>query len=72
MERKFVKSTNIKSIGYDESTSVLEVEFNNGSIYQYSPLLNSGYQSLMSAKSKGVFFNENIKNNETIRVTKIK
>ena len=35
MERKNVVSSNIKSIGYDESAMVLEVEFNNGAVYQY-------------------------------------
>ncbi len=35
MERYSVASSNIASIGYDEPSQTLEVEFLNGSIYQY-------------------------------------
>jgi hypothetical protein len=35
MERHSVTSSNVKSIGYDASSSTLEVEFNSGGIYQY-------------------------------------
>ncbi|MBT9614418.1 MAG: KTSC domain-containing protein, partial [Burkholderiales bacterium] len=36
MERKKVSSSKIRSIGYDERAQTLEVEFNNGSVMQYS------------------------------------
>ncbi len=35
MDRIRVSSSNVASVGYDESTSTLEVEFHNGGIYQY-------------------------------------
>ena len=35
MERDYVESTMIRSYGFDSSTSTLEVEFNNGAIWQY-------------------------------------
>jgi hypothetical protein len=35
MERKPVVSSNIRSVGFDESTGKMEVEFSNGRIYEY-------------------------------------
>lgn len=35
MERISVSSSNIKSIGYDQETETLEIEFNSKHIYQY-------------------------------------
>lgn len=62
MIRQSVSSSNIESIGYDEATSVLEIEFHNGSIYQYFKVPRDIYDELMSANSHGKFFFENIKN----------
>lgn len=42
-------------------TQVLEVEFLNGGIYQYSNVDQSMYNSLMSASSHGSFFGQNIR-----------
>ena len=62
MERSYVPSTNISSIGYDEATETLEVEFLNGSIYQYYNVPMNIYEQLMQAGSKGKFLNAYIKN----------
>jgi len=35
MKRKTVKSSNIKSVGYDIRNKILEIEFNNGAVYHY-------------------------------------
>lgn len=61
MERTPVSSGNLASVGYDESGAILEVEFNNGRIYQYSGVPEEVYQGLMNAGSHGIFFNEFIK-----------
>jgi len=61
MERKPVTSSNIASIGYDESTSTLEIEFLNNSIYQYFDVPKHIYQGLMQADSHGQFLAQNIK-----------
>ncbi|MCK1246269.1 KTSC domain-containing protein [Streptococcus uberis] len=45
MNRKFVSSSNVRSIGWENNT--LEVEFNNGSIYRYDNVSESQYQSLL-------------------------
>lgn len=61
MERTVVSSSNIASIGYDETIAVLEIGFLNGRVYQYSGVPEEIYQGLMSAGSHGVYFNQVIK-----------
>lgn len=62
MERYSVASSNIASIGYDEGSETLEVEFLNGSVYQYYNVPQNMYDQLMQAGSKGRFLNTYIKN----------
>lgn len=71
MERKKIVSSNINSIGYDEDTKTLEVEFFNQKVYQYSPITQEGYSLLMNAESIGSFFAKNIKNNKDIQCTEV-
>lgn len=61
MERDIVASSNLASVGYDRSTEILEVEFLDGSIYQYFNVPQSIYEQLMQAPSKGGFLNSCIK-----------
>jgi hypothetical protein len=62
MNRVPVTSSNIVSIGYDENRMILEVEFKNGWVYQYSKIPLGIYEGLMSAGSHGRYFNAYIKN----------
>ncbi|TBB56943.1 KTSC domain-containing protein [Rhizobium ruizarguesonis] len=62
MMRDPVSSTNVLSVGYDEPTETLEVEFSNGSIYQYYNVGSALFQQLMQAPSKGQFLNAYIRN----------
>lgn len=62
MKRTYVMSTDIKSIGYDESSRVLEIEFLNSSVYQYKNVSKIAHLALMTAQAKGLHFNTNIKN----------
>ncbi len=61
MERTKVNSTNIAAIGYEEETSILEVEFKRGGVYQYSGVSIGVHSSLINAESKGKFFAEHIR-----------
>lgn len=61
MERIAVSSSNIGAIGYEAETLTLEVEFNNGSFYQYHGVPQEVYDALMQSGSKGTFLNTNIK-----------
>lgn len=57
MERQYVSSSNIASIGYDPDNQVLEIEFLSGAVYQYY----SVYDGLMAADSHGKFLDVYIK-----------
>lgn len=62
MERQPVSSSNISSIGYDQNTNVLEIEFIAGTIYQYFDVPEYVWRGLMEAASHGSFFTQHIKN----------
>jgi hypothetical protein len=62
MDRQSVNSTNLASVGYDPTSETLEVEFTNGSIYQYYNVPQIIFDQLMQAPSVGVFFNANVRN----------
>lgn len=61
MDRQRVRSSNVRSIGYDATSSTLEVEFNSGGVYQYSGVPEAVYAALMRASSKGSYLNGHIK-----------
>ena len=62
MDKQSVASSNVRSIGYDQQTQTLEVEFYSGSVYQYYSVSEHIYQELMKAPSKGKFLHMYIKN----------
>lgn len=62
MEKYSVAASNIASIGYDPSRDTLEVEFLNGSIYQYFDVPEYLYEQLMETPSKGRFLHAYVKN----------
>lgn len=70
MERKFVSSSNLYSVGYNGVTAVLEIQFRNGSIYQFLNVSGAVYQALMDADSHGKYFNYCIKNRYRYRRTR--
>lgn len=57
LRMKPVESDNLVSVGYDESSQVLIIEFNKKRLYRYEKVPESLYVDLMKAKSKGAFFN---------------
>lgn len=61
MERTPVTSSNLAEVGYDPASMTLEVLFHHGGTYQYFDVPESEFQALMSADSKGEYFNANIK-----------
>jgi hypothetical protein len=61
MNRQPVTSTNLRSVGYDSTSQILEIEFHSGGIYQYLNVPSNVYSSLLSAGSKGSYFHSFIK-----------
>ena len=61
MERTYVDSSMITSVGFDSTTCMLEVEFKkNGQVWQYFDVPESSYLEMRAASSIGKFFNANI------------
>ena len=60
MIRQIVRSTSLKTVGYDPQSQTLEIEFHQGEIYQYFGISEFLFKGLMLAGSKGAFFNRNI------------
>jgi hypothetical protein len=58
MKRIPVKSTNVKSVGYDLETKTLQVEFKSGGIYQYAGVQPEMYADLLKAESVGRFVSQ--------------
>lgn len=67
MERKRINASNIRSVGYDVREQVLEVEFSNGSIVQYSGVSPEVHRGLMNAPSPGSYFRDKIEEDYTAR-----
>ena len=61
MKRTQVVSSNISSIGYDEDSSTLEIEFNSGAVYQYFDVPLKIFEGISNADSKGQYFAQHIK-----------
>jgi len=69
MEMTRVASSNIASVGYDEDSSTLQVEFNNGTTYQYFDVPENLFIGLRYADSVGGYLAANIKG--TYRYSKV-
>jgi len=65
MERNYIESKMIASIGYDFESSVLEIEFNSGAVWQYYDFPESIWYEFENSDSKGKFFHREIKNHYT-------
>lgn len=65
MNRQYVDSSMIISIGYDALTCTLEVEFKDGIVWQYHEFPEYMWYEFESAESKGKYFNANIRKQYT-------
>ena len=61
MERIPVDSSILVSVGYEPTSATLEIELLTG-IYHYFGVPTDIYEGLMSAGSKGAYFNQFIRN----------
>jgi len=65
MERKRRNASNIRSAGYDARNRVLEIEFSNGGITQYTGVSEEIYRRLMNSPSPGSYFQDQIEESFT-------
>ena len=60
MDRTPVKSSMMKSVGYDPATKILHVEFPTGQVYEYSGVTPEQHSAFMAAESMGKHFGKHI------------
>ena len=65
MDRQYVESSMINSIGYDMDAAILEIEFKNGAIWDYPDFPEYLWYEFEATESKGQFFHQNIKRQYT-------
>lgn len=70
MERKKVSSSSIRSVGYDDRNRVLEVEFSDGRVTQYSGVTAEVHRRLMNAPSMVSYFRDNVEESFTAKRVK--
>ena len=56
MHRNLVNSSVLRSVGYDTANRTLEVEFHDGTVYQYYGVSAIVYRDLLAASSMGQYF----------------
>lgn len=62
MERKEVKSSQIKTVGHDAAALQLEIEFHTGHVYRYFDVTAEEHQKFITADSIGKHFGQFIRN----------
>ena len=62
MARVDLQSTSLNAATYQDQRGFLELEFRSGAIYRYIGVPEQVYQELLSAESKGRYFNQHIRN----------
>ncbi len=67
MERKRLNASNLRAAGYDARNRVLEIEFANGGVTQYSGVPEEIYRRLMNAPSPGSYFHDQIEESFTAK-----
>jgi hypothetical protein len=60
MKREPVRSSAIRTVGFDPQSRTLEVEFINGRAYRYFDVPEFLHRGFMVAPSKGAYFNTRI------------
>jgi hypothetical protein len=56
-----VESTTLASAGHDANSATLELQFRSGAVYRYFAVPQRVFEDLLQAKSKGLYFNQNIR-----------
>jgi hypothetical protein len=61
MKPMAVNSTTLTTVAYDVDRELLQIEFCDGTVYQYSEVSAEVHEALMRASSKGNYFNRAIR-----------
>lgn len=66
-----VKSSQIRSIGFEAPSQMLFVRFKNKKEYTYGPVSQEQYNDFKNADSIGAYFHKNFKMNPVLRIKQI-
>jgi KTSC domain len=61
LKRQPVQSRILRSVGYDDKTKILEIEFQTGLVYQYSGVPSKVFSDLMHSDEIGKYFSEKVR-----------
>lgn len=61
IERLPVDSSNLKSVGYDETRGILAVEFQSGAIFHYYQVPLQVFEDMGAAESRGRYYAKEIR-----------
>ena len=61
MHRLAVESTTLAFVSYDTDAACLELEFHDGAIYRFFDVSPERFAQLLTAESKGAYFNHHIR-----------
>jgi hypothetical protein len=61
MRRYRIDSRAIASVGYDEASRTLELEFPSGAVYDYADVPPEEVLGLLEADSRGRYFDDHIR-----------
>ncbi|MGH9891531.1 MAG: KTSC domain-containing protein [bacterium] len=67
MRRTPVSSSNLASVGYIRERRLLEIEFQNGHLYEYYAVPEAIYRGLLHAASPGEYFTSHIRDRYRFR-----
>ncbi len=67
MERKRISASNIRAVGFDARSRVLEIEFSDGSIVQYSGVSEEVHRRFVNAPSPGSYYRDVIEESFTAK-----
>lgn len=68
MDRDQVSSSLVASVGCDADEELLEVELQDGKVYQYREVPEATDQGLLNADSIGRYFNHHIRELSHVRI----
>jgi hypothetical protein len=56
-----IRSSSLAQVAYDGLRAILQIEFRDGTVYQYVGVPLQTYHDLLRADSKGAYFNQYIR-----------
>jgi hypothetical protein len=61
MEMVRVISSAMEAVGYDSATRRMKIRFTGGNVYDFCGVPDHVHRGLMTASSKGTYYNDHIK-----------